>query len=151
MTGELDLKGCIDGTDVPAGFVGEYIIGTNSAGSALTSGVSLNVTQIPLTPGDWRVEGVIAFVEAANTIPTTLAVATSQASATLPTVAQVINGQAGMTQINATMTKGMTQIVQTGMARINTAVALTMYLVAQSTFSGGTMSVQGRISARRMR
>jgi hypothetical protein len=151
-TSRAPVKGITDGSDAAAGNVGEYLIASNATGVALTSGVASNVTQLPLTPGDWRIDGVIAFVEATNTVPTVLIASTSQTSATLPTLAQVIAGQGGTSQINATMTKGpLNQIMQTGLARLNITVNTTIYLVAQSTFSAGTLTAQGRLSARRMR
>lgn len=151
MTGRLDLKGVTDGTDAVAGMVGEYLTASNATGTTLTTGTPANIASLSLQAGDWRIDGVVAFVEAANTIPTQLLVGTSPTSATIPTLTQVIGGQGGLSQLNATMTKGLTQYMQAGLARINVTSPTTIYLVAQSTFSGGTLSAQGRISARRMR
>lgn len=151
MVGVLNLKGITDGSEAAAGVVGEYLIASNSTGTALTTGVAANVAQLALTAGDYRIDGVVAFIEAANTVPTQLLAGASQTSATIPTLAQVIAGQGGLSQINVSMTKGVTQFIQAGLARINVSAPTTVYLVAQSTFSGGTLSVQGRISARRMR
>jgi hypothetical protein len=56
-----------------------------------------------------------------------------------------------LTQIYATMTKSVTQVMQTGFDRVNISAGQNVYLVAQSTFSGGTMTAQGFLCARRIR
>jgi hypothetical protein len=144
-------RGVTDGSSAAAGMVGEYIQANNTAGSALTTGVALNVATLNLTAGDWDVWGQTIFTEGANTIPTVLASATSPVSATLPTPAQLAAGQGAMSQIAATMTKGLNQIMQTGPDRYSSNAPQTVYLVTQATFSGGTLSVTGFISARRIR
>jgi hypothetical protein len=144
-------RGVTDGTDAAAGMVGEYLLANNTAGSALTTGVPINVATLTLSAGDWDVWGQTIFTEGANTIPTVLASATSPNSATLPTPAQLATGLGAMSQIAATMTKGLTQIMQTGPDRYNSSASQNVYLVSQATFSGGTLSVTGFISARRIR
>ena len=49
----------------------------------------------------------------------------------------------------ATMTKSVNQIMQTGPDRYSLSAPVNVYLVAQGTFTGGTLSVTGCISARR--
>jgi hypothetical protein len=152
MTGVLVLKGITDGSAAPAGCIGEILSASNTSGAALTSGTPVNITQLSLSPGDWNVAGVIAFIEAANTVPTVIVSALSQTSATLPTLAQIMAGSASMGQFCGTMTKGaLNQIMQTGIIRLNIAASTTVYLVGQSTFSAGTLSAQGYLSARRIR
>jgi hypothetical protein len=131
--------------------VGEYLLANNTAGSAMTTAVPLNVATLALSAGDWDVWGQTIFTEGANTIPTVLASATSPNSATLPTPAQLATGLGAMSQICATMTKGLNQIMQTGPDRYNLSAPTNVYLVSQATFSGGTLSVTGFISARRIR
>ncbi len=150
-TSRMPIMGVTDGSNAAAGQIGEYISASNTAGSALTTGVGLNVATLPLPPGDWDVWGQTIFAEGANTIPTILASATSPVSATVPTPAQLAAGQGAMSQVGATMTKGLNQIMQTGPDRYNSASPQTIYLVAQATFSGGTLTVTGFISARRQR
>jgi hypothetical protein len=132
--------------------VGEYVSASNTAGSALTTGVALNVATLALPAGDWDVWGQSIFAEAANTIPSVLATATGPVSATMPTPAQLAAGTGAMTQIVANFTKGVAnQIMQTGPDRYNSNAPQTIYLVAQAAFGGGTLSVTGFISARRIR
>ena len=145
------LNGVTDGSNAAAGQIGEYISANNTAGSALTTGVGLNVATLNLPAGDWDVWGQTIFAEGANTIPTVLASATSPVSGTVPTPAQLAAGTGAMSQVCATMTKGLNQIMQTGPDRYNSNAAQTIYLVAQATFSGGALTVTGFISARRQR
>jgi hypothetical protein len=147
-------RGVTNGSDAAAGQVGEYRSASNTAGSALVTGVSLNVATLALSAGDWDVWGQTIFAEAANTDPSVLATATSPVSATMPTPAQLAAGQGAMTQIIATFTSPkviVNQVMQTGPDRYNSNAAQTIYLVAQASFSGGTLTVTGFISARRIR
>ena len=51
--------GVTDGSNAAPGQVGEVISQNVTAGLALTTNVALNVTSIPLTPGDWDVGGEV--------------------------------------------------------------------------------------------
>ena len=52
--------GVIDGSNAAAGQIGEVIsFFTTSPGVTLTSGTAATVTSIPLTPGDWDVQGEV--------------------------------------------------------------------------------------------
>ena len=72
-------------------------------------------------------------------------------SATLPTVAQVVAGTGNMTQYHATFTSNAVEVMQAGICRINVSANTNVFLVAQGTFSSGTLSATGYISARRVR
>jgi hypothetical protein len=144
-------KGVIDGSNAVVGNLGEQLSASNTAGTALTTAVTANVATLALTAGDWSVSGVIGFAAGVNTIPTVLAAAVAVASATLPTAAQVAAGTGNMTQYGLTFTKGVGQTMQTGISRINVSAPTTVYLAAQSTFSGGTLTATGYIAARRVR
>ena len=56
-----------------------------------------------------------------------------------------------MTQYRLSFANAQQQIMQTGITRINIAAAANVFLAAQGTFSGGTVSATGYISARRVR
>jgi len=56
-----------------------------------------------------------------------------------------------MTQYALAFTKGVNQTMQAGICRINVSANTNIFLVAQSTFSGGTLTATGYISARRVR
>jgi hypothetical protein len=145
-------RGVTNGSNAAAGMVGEFLSASNTAGSALTTGVALNVASLTLTAGDWHVWGQTIFAEANNTIPSMMATATSPSSGTLPTLAQLASGIGAMTQIVANFTKGVAnQIMQTGPDRYSSNASQNVYLVAQAAFGGGALTVTGCISARRVR
>jgi hypothetical protein len=151
-TSRAAANGTVAADNAAAGKIGEVLSTSNSAGSALATGVALNVATLTLTPGDWSVSGVIVFAEATNTVPTMLAAAISMTSATLPTAAQIVSGAGNMTQYFMPFTKGpLSQTMQTGVCRVNVASNTTVYLVAQATFSTAGLTASGYISARRVR
>ena len=145
------IKGVTDGSDAAAGMVGEVISSSNFGGVALTTNVSMNVTQIALTPGDWNVGGVVIFTPA-NTGPNSVIAALSQTPATLPSDNDVATGKAIMQQIWASsMPSNKTQTTPTSLIRVNTATLKSVYLVALAVFGGGSVTVTGYVSARRVR
>jgi hypothetical protein len=146
------VKGVTDGSNAAAGNVGEQVSASVTTAVTLTTGVSINIATLALTAGDWSVSGVIVFNEAANTVPTMLAVAISMTSATLPTAAQVAAGTGNMTQYNMAFTKGAVgQTMQAGVCRVNVSAATTVYLVASAAFSTAGLTATGYVSARRVR
>jgi hypothetical protein len=152
MTGPLALKGVVDGSNAPAGVVGEQVAASVTTAVTLTSGTPANVATLALTAGDWSVSGVIVFNEAANTVPTMFAAALSMTSAALPTAAQVAAGTGNMTQYNLSFTKGaISQTMQAGVCRVNVSAGTTVYLVASAAFSTAGLTATGYISARRVR
>lgn len=150
-TGTASSKGTVAGDEAAAGNVGEVISSSNAGGLALTTAVTINVTQIALTPGDWNVGGVVIFTPV-GTGPNSVIAALSPTSATLPTDNDVATGKAIMAQIWASsMPAGKTQTTPTSLIRINTSTPKTVYLVAQATFGGGSVTCAGYVSARRIR
>jgi hypothetical protein len=145
------IKGVTDGSDAAAGMVGEVISSSNFGGVALTTNVSMNVTQIALTPGDWNVGGVVIFTPS-GTGPNSVIAALSQTAATLPTDNDVATGKAIMQQIWASsMPSNKTQTTPTSLIRVNTSTLKSVYLVALAVFGGGSVTVTGYVSARRVR
>lgn len=144
-------KGVTDGSNAIAGNIGEQLAASVTVAVSLTTAVAANIATLALSAGDWSVSGVVVFAEGANTIPTALAAGLSAASAALPTAAQVAAGVGNLTQYNLTFPKGFTQTMQAGICRVSISAAANVYLVAQSTFSGGTLTATGYISARRVR
>jgi len=129
-----------------AGSVGEYITSVIGSGSAvsLTTGTAANVTSITLTPGDWDVSGVVEFTPAAGTAVTYIAGSSGTTSATH-------NAQNGF--LIGGIGAGIVGVLANpiGTVRYSVASNTTVYLVAQSAFSGGTMAAYGFIGARRAR
>lgn len=129
-----------------AGFLGEFTNSLVAVGSAiaLTTTVVSNVTSISLTGGDWDVEGNVNYSSGTATVTGKVA-AISSTSATLPTDGSEVPNGTQMTLISA---KDGTSLPR---KRISLSTTTTIYLVAQATFSAGSISAYGQISARRVR
>lgn len=150
-SGSANIKGVIDGSQPAAGDVGEFLVAANAPGIALTTLVTANVTTLILPPGDWLVGGVVIFVPA-GTGPNSLIAGISTVAQTMPTDSQILAGNGTGAQIwSSALTSGKPQTVPTGAFRINSAVNTNVYLVAQSSFGGGSVTATGRITARRTR
>jgi hypothetical protein len=150
-TGTFNLKGVTDGSDAALGNVGEFQAASNSAGVPLTTAVTADVTSLALPAGDWQVSGVVIFTPT-TTGPNSIIGGINTVSATLPTDTQVLAGACTLSQIwSASMTSNKKQILPLAMCRINIAAATTVYLMAQSSFGGGSVTATGRLIARRMR
>ena len=137
----------------PTGAVGEFVTATVATpGSALTTATPLNVTSVPLTAGDWDVSASIDYLYTAATVTDSRG-GPSLNSATLPTQA----GGAGLGTdalvIDAAnfVTISDTESLIIPPVRVSVAVTTTVFLVAQCTFSVGTVSAFGTIRARRPR
>lgn len=127
-----------------AGSIGEFVSGSTS-GTSVTSGTALNCASASLTAGDWDVQANISFNGATGTAPTSEAVGVSTTSATLGSIGS-------LTQIAATFGTGAyNQFLSSPIFRINVSSTTTVYAVGQAFFSGGTMTCNGLIRARRVR
>ena len=145
---KFNVKGTVAADNATAGNVGEFISSSNTAGTALTSGTTVNIVTLSLTPGDYDVWGYITFTPA-NAL-TVVAAAVSPTSATLPTAAQMAAGTGSMAQYNLNFTNAKPATMQTGMCRVNISANTSIYLVAQATFTS-TLTAAGAIFARRVR
>ena len=143
--------GITDGSNAAAGQIGEVIAASNTTGLQLTTATAANVATLALPPGDWTVGSVVVFTPS-GTGPNAIIAGISTVPAVLPTDTQVVTGAAIMAQIwSSGMTSNKTQTLPTSLCRINTTTAKNVYLVAQSSFGGGSVTVTGYISARRVR
>lgn len=150
-TGPTVTKGVIDGSTGAAGDKGEYISAFNTVGLNLVTAVSANVVTLNLPPGDFDVWGAVIFTPT-TTGPNSLSAGISGVSATLPSNTDIISGFGTMAEIwSGSITSGKRQVYPTGQCTSNFAIPKTIYLVAQSTFGGGSINVTGYISARRAR
>jgi hypothetical protein len=125
--------GVTDGSNAPAGQIGEYLTATAS-GIGLTSNVAANVVSLDLTAGDWDVSGNVAFSAGAGTHTLFAAGIDSLDTQTMGT----FPGGA------------ITQGISTSTRRYNGTATVTVWLVALASFSG-TVTASGTIRARRMR
>ena len=142
-----DINGTAANDNAAAGIVGEYVtsaVGSSSAVS-LTTNTPANVTSISLTAGDWDVRALVGFKPAATTSYTLIEGSISTTSAT---IASEFNTAVFSTpaEVPVTVISMALPIVRT-----STNTTVTVYLVAQSTFTVSTMGAFGIISARRVR
>lgn len=139
----VGIKGTTTNDSANAGSVGEFV--TNSAtGVAMTSPTAGNITSISLTAGDWDVNGDMAFNAGAGATPTTIDSSISTTSAT--------QGPLGSrARIQTTFATSGTQYLVTPVVRLSLTTTTTVFLVGASTFSGGTLTCDGLIRARRVR
>jgi hypothetical protein len=142
------LPGTDTNDDASAGNVGEIIESEILAGSAvaLTTNTPVDVTSISLTAGDWDVWGNVTTANNGTTI-TALVAAINTVSATQPTAP----GKGARTSVSGISTSGNCAF-PAGKMRLSLASTTTVYLIGQSTFTGGTSnSAYGYIGARRVR
>lgn len=141
-----DIVGTATNDNATAGNIGEHTSSLIAIGSAvsLTTATPANITSISLTAGDWDVTGAINFTEGSATV-TVRTGGINTTTATLPTDGtEVENG----TLTTVLSTKNSVTIPR---KRISIAGTTTVYLVASSTFSAGTVAGYGQITARRVR
>jgi hypothetical protein len=138
-----------DGTQFVLGYpqngsVGEYLSSTVTSGSAvaLTSGAVTDVTSLALTPGSWNLFGLIGF-GGSSTAMVYARGGASTASVTLPT-----QGTYSGMQLTSVVSSDAQFALPTLV--LNIASPTTYYLVAQSSFSSGTVNAYGFIGARRV-
>lgn len=143
------IVGTTTNNNANAGSIGEFV---NSAVTAVaaTSGVSLNVTSISLTAGDWEVDGLVATLPAAGTTTSLVQGGISTTSATF----QSLTGAPIVSNAflhSSAIPAGVQYNNSAPNTRISIAATTTVYLVASITFAASTMQVGGQIRARRVR
>lgn len=157
VLGGLDNQGALLGTSggaaANAGSVGEIIRSTVPVGSAvaLTTATSANVTSVSLTAGDWDIWGVIDYALSAAS--------SSIQQAGLSLVSATLAGQAGgsglgpdpndISPFSTTTVTGTLSLAP--LTTLLISATTTLFLVANATFSAGTISAYGTLTARRRR
>lgn len=142
QTGGL-LKG--GQTQAPStGFIGESFSSANTSGTGLSTGTPANITSVSLTAGIWDVSGAIEFVPGAGCVNTVTKCSISTVSAT--------NGTTGDNLFQGSVAVAGTRdgFAMVPQYRLTLTTTTTTYLVADSSFSGGTLTGFGRISATRV-
>lgn len=161
------IRGTQLADDAITGDVGEYIFSTipTASGVSLTTATAANVTSIRLTPGDWDVDWQANFNPGATTSVTQLNASISFTTNTLGTQpAQTFGvntsaGPEGLTLINqAAAVPAAVVGVSSSTVRVKVDPRdcyangyVTLYFVAQASFTISTMAVFGTIRARRVR
>ena len=140
------ITGTTTNNNATAGDLGEYIESQLASGSAtsLNTATPKNVTSISLTAGDWDVTGVIDYV-LGTTTATDFKGGSSSTSATFGPQDSFINMESKSTGLTDTFSYNIPTV------RFLLNSTTTVYLVAQATFSAGTVDAYGTIRARRMR
>jgi hypothetical protein len=140
-------RGVTDGSNAPAGFVGEYVKTGPITTGVLTSGVAANITSMVLTPGDWEVYATVGPNPAGTTviIGYVAEISTVSASFTPP--------EAGSGVVNdfSTYGAGLASLLALSPARVNITVSTTIYLVVEVVFITSTCTATGFMKARRIR
>lgn len=146
----VPLRGVTDGVDAAAGVVGEVIMSTVLAASAvsLASGTAANVASIALTPGDWMISGSVAFTIGGTTTVQYQSGAVHSVSATMPTYER---GVMNAVEHGTTMNTATPSTVSITPIHVNLSSAQTWYLIARAGFGTSTMTAYGTIRAQRIR
>jgi hypothetical protein len=138
------ITGVVNGSNAPAGDLGEYVFSQviEASGLALTSNVVRNLTSISLSAADWTVGGNLNFVVSGAT-PVAYEGWINTTSATSP--------DGSLTSfVTNDLTMGSTGFV-VPTQRINVTTTTTVYISGFSIFSGGSVAINGTIYARRVR
>lgn len=145
-TSGTGVTGTTTNDSAAAGVVGEVVTSAVVAGSAvsLTTATGANVTSISLTAGDWDVSGNVNFSASSATVTGTSGGVTST-SATVPTDGTEVYSGVQVTLLSET------DSVTLPMKRFSLSGTTTVYLVAKSTFSAGSVGAFGSIVGRRRR
>jgi hypothetical protein len=145
-----NIVGVQDGSNATTGSVGELVFSNIAVGSAvsLTTATAANVTSISLTPGDWDVDGNVNYAAASATTATGALWVSgiNTTSATIPT-----DGTEVQTAATAITTTSFKEGITLARKRVSLTTTTTVYLVAEATFTAGTVTGYGHIHARRVR
>lgn len=146
----VGIKGTAAADNAQAGSIGEVISASVVSGSAvsLTTGTPANITSISLTAGDWDVWGQVVVVPAATSTLVNICGWVNTVTVAQPTYS---NTAAAGTVLTLPFTTGASQVIQTGVARINVSSTTTVFLGTQAAFGVSTCAAYGYIQARRRR
>lgn len=148
------ILGTVTNDSAAAGNIGQEVVSTVPIGSAaaLTSGVPSNVTSVSLTAGDWNLFSTVDYDLVGATV-TDFKCGPSLTAATLPT--QMGGGGLGAealaSQLSTLASRSNVMQIVASTTRLSIAATTTVYLVAQSAFSLGTVAAFGTLRARRGR
>ncbi len=147
--GGVAIVGTTTNDSAATGQYGEYVSTTIAVAGAvaLATGVSVNVTNITLGPGDWDVSGCIAFQFGATTSYTNLVGGASSVTATLGAQETTFDYETPATV--PTAGKDMSWVIPSQRFSLNGST--TIFLVAQGTFTISSLKAYGIIRARRIR
>lgn len=141
-------EGSTTGTPAPPGEIGEEVEDEIPVESALTlvTNTPKTVAEIELTPGEWRVSGVVSYKPAATTSITFLGQSISD---TDNTMGAAKNGK--QQTMTAIVSGGVEFTLDTPPVKLTVTETDTYYLVAHAKFTVDVLEVYGTINARRVR
>ena len=137
------IAGTTTNNNANAGSIGEFGTATTNT-TSLTSGSPANCTSISVSAGDWDVEGVVTYTPSGSMTVTGMVSGVNTTSATFGAFGSYV-------QSNSSVTVSVPQTFATPVFRVSVAGTTTVYVVGQASFSGGTMTCNGFIRARRVR
>ena len=142
---KLSLAGVTNGSDASAGQIGEVISSfVPSPGTAITSTVAKNITTLPLTAGDWDVQGEIGFLPSAVALTSIVAAISTTNGGTDPMGVGVSRNTTSGSTLGAC-------IFPLRPCRVSLSAPATYYLVTSVALASGTCTAYGNIWARRAR
>ena len=136
------ITGVTDGSNAPAGKVGEILSASASAIPAGGSAIAVNVCSLTLTPGDWDLWGtVIATIGSGGA--SFIAAGISGTSATLD--------PSWRNQIAAAFQATSQSYLPISFGGVKIGVSTTYYVVAEIYYPSGTCELNATVEARRRR
>lgn len=139
------IIGTTTNNNANTGSVGEFVTATVATGSALSTANNTpkTVTSISLTAGDWDVWGVVDW--------NLSGVTSTWWEASISGSTNTIGSQDQFTSWNLGNAANNVQSIPTPVCRLSLSTTTTEFLVQNSAYSGGTVTVYGSIFARRVR
>lgn len=140
------IVGSTNGSNAQSGSVGEVVTASAAEASvSLTINTPQTITSVLLSAGDWDVWGNIIYAGVPGVTITAVLQGISTGDNVFPATNNAYNALGGISAVAA----GLNMIVQPIVFTVSAAT--TCYLIAQSTFTGGTLTAGGNIIARRRR
>lgn len=136
------ITGLTAGTAAATGIVGEVLSATSGAPVSLTTATAVNIVSLNLPAGEWDVAGSMRYDISNNSTSRQFSISNvSGAQASSWIDVYLVQSTAG---------SGVT-VAQPPTRRFSLTSATTIYMVAQATFTGGTVTGQAYLRATRIR
>ena len=142
-SGAVAIKGTSTNDNAAVGYVGEFIK-NHSVNTPVPDNTLTNCGTLSLPPGDWDVWGNIEFT------PTEVT-SWGQIGSSLSFVSNTLPGEEYQTTLSATINPGQPTTLQPVMQPLEIGSTTIVYLIGSADFSGGTMTCDGYLEARRRR
>lgn len=147
--GGIPVQGTNTNDSASSGFVGEFLSSSRPVGSAtsLTTDTSITIISLPLTAGDWSINGFVTYIQGGTTVVNTLLTSISETDNVRDSANETVTSFGG-----TGITGGSNPTAPTpGTVRKLLASSTTIYLIGRASFTTSTCSAWGTVTARRMR